>query len=72
MCVHARACVCVCVSFRDTCRLLIRKSQYAPLNTGTGQRAELCKSFMLSDKSLLLEASLEKDVRFQSHSVILL
>ncbi|TTW73461.1 EH domain-binding protein 1-like protein 1 [Bagarius yarrelli] len=45
----------------DTCRLIIRKSQFAPLNTGAGQKAELCKSFMLSDKPLLLEASLDKD-----------
>ncbi|MCJ8742144.1 hypothetical protein PDJAM_G00078640 [Pangasius djambal] len=29
------------VDKKDTCRLIIRKSQYAPVNTGTGQRAEL-------------------------------
>ncbi|KAF4082231.1 hypothetical protein AMELA_G00149100 [Ameiurus melas] len=54
---------------KDTCRLLIRKSQYAPLNTGTGQRAELCKSFMLSDKSLMLEASLEKDIYYHGETI---
>ncbi len=47
---------------RDTCRLIIRKIQFAPDNTGSGQKAELCKSFMMSDKPVFLEASLEKEV----------
>lgn len=50
------------VSLRDTCRLIIRKIQFAPDNTGSGQKAELCKSFMMSDKPVLLEASLSKEV----------
>ncbi|XP_046716776.1 arrestin 3a, retinal (X-arrestin) [Silurus meridionalis] len=54
---------------KDTCRLIIRKSQFAPVNTGTGQKAELCKSFMLSDKPLLLEASLEKDVYYHGETI---
>lgn len=49
--------------YRDTCRLVIRKIQFAPDNTGSGQKAELCKSFMMSDKPVHLEAALEKDVR---------
>ncbi len=47
---------------RDTCRLVIRKIQFAPDNTGSGQKAELCKSFMMSDKPVFLEASLDKEV----------
>lgn len=50
------------ISLRDTCRLIIRKIQFAPDNTGSGQKAELCKSFMMSDKPVLLEASLGKEV----------
>ncbi|XP_060765554.1 arrestin 3a, retinal (X-arrestin) [Neoarius graeffei] len=57
------------ISKKDTCRLIIRKSQFAPLNTGAGQRAELCKSFMLSDKSLLLEASVEKDIYYHGETI---
>lgn len=48
--------------YRDTARLVIRKIQFAPTNTGSGQKAELCKSFMMSDKPVLLEAALDKDV----------
>uniref|UniRef100_A0A9J7Z6X8 Arrestin-C n=1 Tax=Cyprinus carpio carpio TaxID=630221 RepID=A0A9J7Z6X8_CYPCA len=46
---------------KDTCRLVIRKIQFAPDNTGSGQKAELCKSFMMSDKPVFLEASLDKE-----------
>uniref|UniRef100_A0A8C4DEJ9 Arrestin-C n=1 Tax=Dicentrarchus labrax TaxID=13489 RepID=A0A8C4DEJ9_DICLA len=46
---------------KDTARLVIRKIQYAPSQAGAGPKAEICKSFMMSDKPVHLEASLEKD-----------
>lgn len=57
---------------RDTARLVIRKIQYAPSQVGAGPKADICKSFMMSDKPVHLEASMEKDVRQQSFSFTLL
>lgn len=48
---------------RDTARLIIRKIQFAPSQIGAGPKADICKSFMMSDKPVHLEASLEKDVQ---------
>lgn len=57
---------------RDTARLVIRKIQYAPSQVGAGPKADICKSFMMSDKPVHLEASMEKDVRQQNFSFTLL
>lgn len=57
---------------RDTARLIIRKIQYAPSQVGSGPKADICKSFMMSDKPVHLEASMEKDVRQQNFSFTLL
>lgn len=57
---------------RDTARLIIRKIQYAPSQVGAGPKADICKSFMMSDKPVHLEASMEKDVRQQNFSFTLL
>lgn len=57
---------------RDTARLIIRKIQYAPSQVGAGPKADICKSFMMSDKPVHLEASTEKDVRQQNFSFTLL
>ncbi|KAI9548218.1 hypothetical protein NQZ68_010437 [Dissostichus eleginoides] len=48
---------------KDTARLVIRKIQFAPSQIGAGPKADICKSFMMSDKPVHLEASLEKDVQ---------
>lgn len=59
-------CVCVCLFFssvRDTCRLMIRKIQFAPASNKAGPKAEISKQFMMNDKPVQLEASLEKEVR---------
>uniref|UniRef100_A0A3B4B4D6 Arrestin-C n=1 Tax=Periophthalmus magnuspinnatus TaxID=409849 RepID=A0A3B4B4D6_9GOBI len=42
---------------KDTARLIIRKIQYAPSQIGAGPKADICKSFMMSDKPVHLEAS---------------
>lgn len=57
---------------RDTARLVIRKIQFAPSQVGAGPKADICKSFMMSDKPVHLEASTEKDVRQQNFSFTLL
>lgn len=52
---------CVCV-FRNSVRLVIRKVQYAPEKPGPQPMVETTRSFLMSDRSLHLEASLDKEV----------
>lgn len=47
---------------RDTCRLIIRKIQYAPNQTGPGPKLAIMKCFMTSDKPVHMELSLDKEV----------
>ncbi|XP_049448130.1 arrestin 3a, retinal (X-arrestin) [Epinephelus fuscoguttatus] len=54
---------------KDTARLIIRKIQYAPSQVGAGPKADLCKSFMMSDKPVHVEASMEKDLYFHGESI---
>lgn len=52
-------------------RLVIRKVQYAPEKPGPQPTAETTRQFLMSDKPLHLEASLDKEVtpEGQIHSV---
>ncbi len=43
-------------------RLVIRKVQYAPEKPGPQPMAETTRQFLMSDKPLHLEASLDKEV----------
>lgn len=43
-------------------RLIIRKIQFAPLKTGPPPKSETTRQFMMSDKPLHLEASLDREV----------
>ncbi|XP_029029379.1 arrestin 3a, retinal (X-arrestin) [Betta splendens] len=54
---------------KDTARLVIRKIQYAPSEVGEGPKAEICKSFMMSDKPVHLEASMSKDLFFHGETI---
>ncbi|XP_071402055.1 arrestin 3a, retinal (X-arrestin) [Centroberyx affinis] len=54
---------------KDTARLIIRKVQYAPSQVGAGPKANICKGFMMSDKPVHLEASLEKDFFFHGETI---
>ncbi|KAM9332831.1 arrestin 3a, retinal (X-arrestin) [Pholidichthys leucotaenia] len=54
---------------KDTARLVIRKIQYAPSQVGPGPKADICKSFIMSDKPVHLEASMEKDLYFHGESI---
>lgn len=48
-------------------RLVIRKVQYAPEKPGPQPTAETTRQFLMSDKPLHLEASLDKEVRALDH-----
>uniref|UniRef100_A0A667YXH8 Arrestin-C n=1 Tax=Myripristis murdjan TaxID=586833 RepID=A0A667YXH8_9TELE len=54
---------------KDTARLIVRKIQYAPSQVGSGPKADICKSFMMSDKPVHLEASMDKDLYFHGESI---
>ncbi len=49
--------------YRDSCRLIIRKIQYAPKKLAAGPKVDLNKQFMTADKPIHLEASMEKEVQ---------
>ncbi|MEQ2304187.1 hypothetical protein AMECASPLE_024390, partial [Ameca splendens] len=53
---------------KDTCRLMIRKIQFAPTNKA-GPKVELSKQFMMSDKPIHLEASLEKEIYYHGDPI---
>ncbi|XP_061595510.1 arrestin 3a, retinal (X-arrestin) [Cololabis saira] len=57
------------VEKKDTARLVIRKIQYAPSQVGDGPKGDICKSFMMSDKPVHLEASMEKDLYFHGEDI---
>ncbi|XP_037125415.1 arrestin 3a, retinal (X-arrestin) [Syngnathus acus] len=54
---------------KDTARLIVRKIQFAPSEVGAGPKAEICKSFMMSDKPVHLEVSLDKDLYFHGETI---
>uniref|UniRef100_A0A673ZF19 Arrestin-C n=1 Tax=Salmo trutta TaxID=8032 RepID=A0A673ZF19_SALTR len=54
---------------RDTCRLIIRKIQFAPGKVGAGPKADISKNFMMSDKPVHLEASIEKELYFHGDPI---
>lgn len=51
------------IFLRNSVRLVIRKVQYAPERPGPQPTAETTRQFLMSDKPLHLEASLDKEVR---------
>uniref|UniRef100_A0A3B4ZJG6 Arrestin-C n=1 Tax=Stegastes partitus TaxID=144197 RepID=A0A3B4ZJG6_9TELE len=54
---------------KDTCRLMIRKIQFAPANNKAGPKAEISKQFMMSDKPVHLEAALEKEIYYHGDPI---
>uniref|UniRef100_A0A3P8SGN1 Arrestin-C n=1 Tax=Amphiprion percula TaxID=161767 RepID=A0A3P8SGN1_AMPPE len=54
---------------KDTCRLMIRKIQFAPANNKAGPKAELSKQFMMSDKPVHLEIALEKECYYHGDPI---
>ncbi|XP_035266787.1 arrestin 3b, retinal (X-arrestin) [Anguilla anguilla] len=57
------------VEKKDTCRLIIRKIQFAPDQTGVGPKAAISRQFMMSDKLVHLEASLGKEVYYHGDPI---
>ncbi|XP_053179620.1 arrestin 3b, retinal (X-arrestin) [Scomber japonicus] len=55
---------------KDTCRLMIRKIQFAPANNKAGPKADITKQFMMTDKPVHLEASLEKEIYYHGDPII--
>ncbi|XP_017263508.1 arrestin 3b, retinal (X-arrestin) [Kryptolebias marmoratus] len=53
---------------KDTCRLIIRKIQFAPANKA-GPKIEISKQFIMSDKPIHVEASLEKEIYYHGDPV---
>ncbi|KAG9338677.1 hypothetical protein JZ751_025515 [Albula glossodonta] len=58
------------VEKKDTCRLIIRKIQYAPDKTGPGPKADICRQFMMSDKPVHLEAALDKEIYYHGDPIV--
>uniref|UniRef100_A0A8C5MMY9 Arrestin-C n=1 Tax=Leptobrachium leishanense TaxID=445787 RepID=A0A8C5MMY9_9ANUR len=54
---------------RNSVRLIIRKVQYAPEITGPAPRADTTRQFMMSDRPLQLEASLEKEIYYHGEPI---
>ncbi|XP_067104279.1 arrestin 3b, retinal (X-arrestin), partial [Osmerus mordax] len=54
---------------KDTCRLIIRKIQFAPDKTGAGPKADISKQFMMTDKPVHLEASIAKELYYHGEAI---
>ncbi|TRY97935.1 hypothetical protein DNTS_000277 [Danionella cerebrum] len=54
---------------KDTCRLIIRKIQYAPSEVGAGPKADINKQFMTTDKPIHMEVSMEKEVFYHGDPI---
>ncbi|KAG1971211.1 beta-arrestin-2 [Pimephales promelas] len=54
---------------RNSVRLVIRKVQYAPEKTGPQPMVETTRSFLMSDRSLHLEASLDKELYYHGEPI---
>lgn len=49
---------------------MIRKIQFAPASNKAGPKADIAKQFMMTDKPLNVEASLEKEVHQSLQTLI--
>ncbi|XP_054975958.1 beta-arrestin-1 isoform X4 [Sorex araneus] len=54
---------------RNSVRLVIRKVQYAPESPGPQPTAETTRQFLMSDKPLHLEASLDKEIYYHGEPI---
>uniref|UniRef100_A0A9J8CD18 Arrestin, beta 2a n=1 Tax=Cyprinus carpio carpio TaxID=630221 RepID=A0A9J8CD18_CYPCA len=54
---------------RNSVRLMIRKVQYAPEKPGPQPMVEMTRSFLMSDRSLHLEASLDKELYYHGEPI---
>ncbi|RMB95474.1 hypothetical protein DUI87_28097 [Hirundo rustica rustica] len=61
--------LCHILRARNSVRLIIRKIQFAPAQTGPAPKAETTRQFMMSDKPLHLEASLDKELYYHGEPI---
>ncbi|XP_043913378.1 arrestin-C isoform X2 [Protopterus annectens] len=54
---------------RNSVRLIIRKVQFAPEKSGPPPKTETTRQFMMSDKPLHLEASLDKEIYYHGEPI---
>ncbi|XP_032052346.1 arrestin-C [Aythya fuligula] len=54
---------------RNSVRLVIRKIQFAPMKTGPAPKSETTRQFMMSDKPLHLEASLDREIYYHGDPI---
>uniref|UniRef100_A0A8C0YB96 Arrestin-C n=2 Tax=Cyprinus carpio TaxID=7962 RepID=A0A8C0YB96_CYPCA len=54
---------------KDTCRLIIRKIQYAPSELAAGPKTDLNKQFITADKPIHVEASMEKELYYHGDPI---
>ncbi|XP_063288271.1 arrestin-C [Pelobates fuscus] len=54
---------------RNSVSLIIRKVQYAPEISGPAPKADTTRQFMMSDRPLQLEASLEKEIYYHGEPI---
>ncbi|XP_075429699.1 arrestin-C isoform X1 [Ascaphus truei] len=54
---------------RSSARLIVRKVQYAPEVSGPAPRADTTRQFMMSDRPLQLEASLDKEIYYHGEPI---
>ncbi|XP_007436876.1 arrestin-C [Python bivittatus] len=54
---------------RNSVRLVIRKVQFAPALSGPAPKSQITRQFMMSDKPLHLEASLDKEVYYHGDPI---
>ncbi|KAM8848103.1 arrestin 3b, retinal (X-arrestin) isoform 1-T1 [Synchiropus picturatus] len=54
---------------KDTCRLMIKKIQFAPAGNKAGPKADISKQFMMNDKPVHLEAALEKEIYYHDEPI---
>ncbi|KAG8144346.1 hypothetical protein E2320_012871, partial [Naja naja] len=54
---------------KNSVRLVIRKVQFAPTLTGTSPKTQITRQFMMSDKPLHLEASMDKEIYYHGDPI---
>uniref|UniRef100_A0A672T833 Arrestin-C n=1 Tax=Sinocyclocheilus grahami TaxID=75366 RepID=A0A672T833_SINGR len=57
------------VDKKDTCRLIIRKIQYAPNQLAAGPKTDLNKQFITADKPIHVEASMERELYYHGDPI---
>uniref|UniRef100_W5JXS0 Arrestin-C n=1 Tax=Astyanax mexicanus TaxID=7994 RepID=W5JXS0_ASTMX len=57
------------ITKKDTCRLVIRKIQFAPDKLESGPKANILKQFIMTDRPIQLETSIEKEVYYHGDPI---